>query len=137
MSERNRKYIAILIFVALLMFGPVQSTGLVIRLAYLIVVPTAVWFGLKRLGERWDLDPELDERISRALTASLSGVLFVIAYHEISLTHHMECSQWVPTRDGQECVGDDVMVKGGDFAGAAISLLLGCFAFWHAISERD
>ena len=137
MGDRNQIIIASLTFIALLLFGPTQSTGLVVRFAYLLLIPMAVWFGLRRFRERWGFDPELDERISRALIASLSGVLFVFAYHRLNLTHHLECSQWVPSRDGQECVGDDVVVKGGDLAGAAISLLSSCFAFWLAISKRD
>jgi hypothetical protein len=136
MSEINRSYITTLAFFALLMLGPIQPYGLAIRFAYLLALPTAVWFGLKWFGERWHVDAEFDERINRALTASLSGVFFVIAYHEFTLTHHMECSQWVPTRDGQECVGDDVVVKGGDIVGGAISLLVCSLAFWHAISKR-
>lgn len=136
MSDRNRSYIATLTFVALLMLGPVQPYGLVIRFAYLIAAPMAVWFGLKWSSQRWHVDAGLDERINRALTASLSGVFFVLAYHEITLTHHMECNNWIPTRDGQECVGDDVVVRGADIASAAISLFLCCLAFWCAISER-
>lgn len=119
------------------MLGPVEPHGLVFRIAYLIIVPIAVWFALKWSSQRWPFDAELDERINRALTASLSGIFFVLAYDRLNMTNHLECNQWIQTRDGRECVGDDIMVKGADIAGGAILLLLGCLAYWGAIVEND
>lgn len=52
LSEKNRNYIVTIVFVALLVFGPVQPYGLVIRSLYLAAVPTALWLALRYGGKR-------------------------------------------------------------------------------------
>jgi hypothetical protein len=137
LSSRNREYIVLLVFVALLLFGPVEPYGLVIRLAYLAVIPSILWFGLWYWGGRLDIDALTNERINRAITGSIAGVLLVGAYLTYTAGHHQECTQYARTSDGRECVGDYVTVAGGDPGMALMLLLFAGIAFWIAISRES
>jgi len=134
-SSRNRNYVVLLVFVALLLFGPVEPYGLVIRLAYLAAIPTIIWFVLWYWGDEWDIDPLTNDRINRAITGSLTGVLLVGAYLTYTASTHSECTRSVLTRDGSECVGDYVTVGGGDKGMALMMVVFAGFAFWAAVSR--
>lgn len=51
LNEKNRNYIVTIVFVALLVFGPVQPYGLVIRFVYLAQSAPSCDFG--QVGERF------------------------------------------------------------------------------------
>ncbi len=56
LSSANRSFIVTIFIVGLLLFGPVQPYGIAIRIAYLIALPTALWFALPSLSWIFDID---------------------------------------------------------------------------------
>lgn len=138
LSEKNRNYIVGIVFVALLVFGPVQPYGMVIRVAYLAVIPAILWLALRYVGGKLDMDPFDNDRLNRAITAAIAGMLIVAAYQSATATHHGECTQTV--RDGQggyECVGDIVTTKGPDRGTAIMWMVFAGVAFWVATSRKS
>lgn len=136
LSNGNISYITGIVFAVLLLYGPFLFDSLLFRLGYLILVPLALWYGLRFFGKKWDLDKIDNDRISRAISGLLAGVLVVLAVLSLNQRYHSECTQEVQTRDGSECVGDYVTVKGPDKGGAFIELLFAGFAIWHAVAKR-
>jgi len=136
LSEGNTKFIVGIIIGALVLFGPIEPFGLVIRMAYIIITPTLVWYGLRHWGTKWDMDDDANDRLTRALAALIAGALLFGAYLSYTSQYHTECTQYVQTRDGQECVGDYVTRKGSDRSGAFIKLIGAGFAIWFALSKK-
>lgn len=138
LSPKNRTAIVTIFFVALLLFGPVEPFGLFARLAYLVILPTTAWFILTFIGRLFDIDEVSNDRISRALAASVAGALFVAACMSFTAESHSECSHLVRAVDGsRECVGDDVTVPGPDYGAGLMYIFLACAAFGLAISRRS
>lgn len=135
-SSSNLSYIAGLTFVALLLLGPVEPYGMMTRILYLIAVPFAVWFALRFMGNHLDIDAQANDYVSRAITASLAGMLFLAAYQESTARQHMECSESVRDGDSTECIGELVMKPGPDKGNAFILILFAGLAFGVAISRR-
>jgi len=135
LSDNNIKLIVGLIFVCLLLFGSMEL-GLIFRIAYLIIIPIVAWLVLRYLGKRWDLGILENDRLNRAIFACIAGVLLVGAYLSYNSKYHTECTQTVQTRDGQECVGDYIAVKGSDKSGALIQIMLSGGALWWAVSKK-
>ena len=138
LSEKNRNYIVGIVFVALLLLGPVQPYGLVIRFAYLAAIPAVLWLVLRYWGEKLDLSPEDNDRLNRGITAAIAGMLTVAAYQAATAKYHGECSQTV--RDGQggyECVGDTVAVMGPDYGMAFMLITFAAVAFWAATTRKS
>jgi hypothetical protein len=126
LNEKNRNYIVGIVFVALLIFGPVQPYGMVVRAVYLAGIPAVLWLTLRYGGEKLELRPDDNDRLNRSITAAIAGMLVVAAFQAATATHHGECTQTV--RDGQggyECVGDTVTVKGPDYGMAFIWIVSG------------
>ncbi|MSR85564.1 hypothetical protein EXS71_03995 [Candidatus Uhrbacteria bacterium] len=61
---------------------------------------------------------------------------FVGAYLSATASHHTVCTQEVQTRDGRECVGDYIGVKGPDMGNAFILALVGMCTSWYAVVDR-
>lgn len=138
LNEKNRNYIVTIVFVALLLFGPVQPYGLAIRFAYLAAVPAVLWLALRYGGEKLDLSPDDNDRLNRGITAAIAGTLAVAAYQAATAKYHGECTQAV--RDGQggyECVGDTVTVMGPDYGMAFMWIALAAVAFWAATARKS
>ena len=138
LSSTNRTYIVTLVFGVLLIFGPVEPYGFAIRSLYLVLIPAGVWFILRHLDARLDIDSRTNDRIWRALTASIAGMLVVASYQSFTAKQHLQCTQSV--RDGQggrECVGDFVTVRGPDKGQAFMWILLAGVAFWVAIAPQQ
>lgn len=73
----SRKYIVGLVFVVLLIWGPLDHSWpawLAIRIAYLILVPLGVWFLLGWIWRNWQPDPALSDVASSAFF----GVLLLL-----------------------------------------------------------
>ena len=138
LNEKNRNYIVTIVFVALLLFGPVQPYGLAIRFASLAAVPAVLWLALRYGGEKLDLSPDDNDRLNRGITAAIAGTLAVAAYQAATAKYHGECTQAV--RDGQggyECVGDTVTVMGPDYGMAFMWIALAAVAFWAATARKS
>lgn len=138
LNEKNRNYIVIIVFVALLVFGPVQPYGLVIRFTYLAAIPALLWLALRYGGEKLDLTPDDNDRLNRGITAAIAGILTVAAYQAATAKYHGECTQTV--RDGQrgyECVGDTATIMGPDYGMASMWIAFAAAAFWAATTRRS
>jgi len=135
-----RKCIVGAVLVALLMWGPIDRSWpawLLIRTAYLVLIPLAVWFALEFIWKRWQPDTASENRLNRALAGAAAGMLVVFAVLKAQDDFHMECTEWAPTHDGQECVGDDVPVPGADWGAVAMLVLAAGVAFWVCVRPQD
>lgn len=132
-----RKYLVGALAIALLIWGPIDRSWpgwLAIRAAYLLVIPAMAWGLLDWFWKRWQPDRAAEARLSRALAGTTGGVLLVLAVLVARDDSHVECTKWQQTRDGHECVGEDVRVPGPDWLLVlGLGLSAGC-AFW--ISAR-
>ena len=137
LSQSNRTFIVSVFTIALLLLGTVEPYGMVIRIAYLILLPVALWYGLRYFGSRWRMGELENDRLNRAIAGIIAGVLFVQAFSYWTASHHMECTQEVQTRDGIECVGDYVTAKGPDRSKAFTVAFFGGLAVWYAITKRS
>jgi hypothetical protein len=136
LNSENRNFLTGLIFVLLLLFGPVDPYGIAIRFGYLIFIPVLVFSLLKHFGGSWKMDKVSNDYLNRAIFACIAGALLVSVYLSMTTKYHTECDKYVQTRDGQECVGDYVTVKGPDKGVAFIEVIFAGFAIWYAIAKR-
>jgi len=137
LSRTNRNYVVGLVFFLLLLFGPVQPYGLVVRFAYLAVIPAMLWLALYFGGRHLDIDAIMNDHITRAITAGLAGALVVAAFVAFTADYHFDCAQVVPDGSG-DCVGEQVMKSGADYVRGFMATMLAVVAFWIAIApSRD
>ncbi|MGK2849021.1 MAG: hypothetical protein ACSLEX_03060 [Minisyncoccota bacterium] len=136
LSEGNQNFIVILVLVFLLVFGPIEPFGLAIRFAYLIIIPILALLVLRHLGQKCNMDKLSNDRLNRALLSGIAGALLVGAYLSYTASSHTECDQYVQTREGEECVGDYITVKGPDKGSALIQILFAGIAIWYAVAKR-
>lgn len=136
LSYKNINIITILIFALLLLFGPIEPYGILIRTLYLIIIPILVYIFLKHFGQKIKINKKLDDYLNRAIFICVAGGLLIGAYFSITTKYHTECNQYVNTRDGRECVGDYIQVKGIDSEGALIQIILAGLAIWISIKKR-
>jgi hypothetical protein len=135
LNHHNRALIILVVEALLLLWGPLEPYGIAVRMAYLIVSPILLWFGLGYFGKKWKADHLANDRLKRAIFAMLAGGLFVGTYLAYTSKYHSECTQTVRTRDGYECVGDYVSVSGSDKVGALVQACFGIMFAWHAVVE--
>jgi len=79
LSGSNRNFIVGIVFIALLIFGPIELCGLFIRIAYLIAIPLLCWIILKYFGKKWNLDNLSNDRLNRALLAFIAGAILIFS----------------------------------------------------------
>jgi len=137
LSSQNTGFLVFLVAAVLLVFGPIQPYGLVVRTVYLIAIPTSLWFALAHWRKRWRIDALTNDRVNRMLCSVVAGALLVGSYQAYTAKHHFECDQLVQTDDGTDCVGDYVRVKGGDIEEAFIMALIAATMIWVAVAKRD
>lgn len=140
LSETNINLIVGLFFFGLLLGGPIDPPNLLIRLAYLIILPVALWLVLRNLGKSWNADEAKNDRLNRTIVGILAGLLFINAYVSFTSSSHTECTQYVRSTEGgggRECVGDYVKVEGRDISGALIYAGLGIAAVWYSAFRED
>lgn len=136
----SRKYIVGVVFVSLLIWGPIDHSWtlwLLIRTTYLILIPLLVWFLLKWVWSFWQPSIESEDRLERALASATGGVLFVLAIIEATAKTHIGNTLSIQTRDGIEDVGDYIILQGANWGGALILFIIAAFAFWYSISKRE
>ncbi len=136
LNENNRNLIVVFVFIVLLLFGPIESYGLFVRIMYLILVPVFLWLILRFWGGKLPLDKQLNNYLNRGIYALIAGMLIVSAYISFITKNHTVCDQLVQTRDGQECVGDYVLVNGPDVVGVVMQIIFAGILFWLAVSKR-
>jgi len=137
LSQDNRKLIVAVFTIVLLFWGPVVPYGMVVRIAYLILLPTLLWFILGYLGSKLDTNKITNDRLTRAIVSMIAAALFIGAYFAFTADYHTECDHEVRTGDGTECIGDYVTVKGNDKVAGVIQLILGGVATWYAVSKHE
>ncbi len=134
-----RKYFVTAIFVTLLIWGPIDDTWpawFAIRLGYLVLIPTIVWFILNWIWDKWNPDTRTEDILERALSLVITIFLIVMAIFEIQAKTHLENDNWIRTREGMEAVGDEILVKGPDYGNALIFLLIGIGVFWFGVLKK-
>lgn len=138
LSEENINLITGLVFFTLLIWGPINSNELAIRIIYLIAVPAAVWLILNFVGRKWNAGKAENDRLQRAIAGILAGALLigaVLLYHQ---PIHSECTQYATSPDGgSECVGDYAPSAGPDIAEVAVTAGLGFVALWYSAFRKD
>lgn len=137
LNSNNRNLLVIMLFVILLIWGPIAPYGMVVRIGYLIILPALLWLGLGYVGSKWKADEMANNRLARGVAGIIAGALFVGAFLSFTAPYHTECTQSARTSDGTECVGDYVSVKGRDLSGTFILVGLGALATWYAISKHE
>lgn len=137
LSDNNVSLIVVLVFVLLLLFGPIEPYGLVVRTVCLFFIPLALWALLYFLGGMIPIDNKANEYINRGIYFLITGLLLLGAYFSFTADSHMVCDYVIQTRDGQECVGDYKSVDGSDIGSTFIQIVLAGIAFWMAISKRE
>src|SRR5258708_9820399 len=105
LSTNNRELLVIIVFLCLLLWGPIEPYGILVRCVYLVVLPTALWFILGYFGDKWRGDEHANNRLSRGVGGIIAGVFFVGAFLSFTANYHTVCTQSVQTSDGSECVG--------------------------------
>lgn len=136
MNNNNRNALVVIFAIALLLWGPIEPYGMVIRITYLIALPAFLWFILGYFEKRWHFDIQTNDRVARSIAGIIAGVFFVGAYLAFTSHFHSICTQEIMTRDGSECVGDFISIPGGDLVGGVISTLLGIASVWYSISKH-
>ena len=135
-----RKYlIGVLLFV-LLIWGPMDHsspTGLLIRIAYLIIIPIIAWAILGWIWKVWNPDAITEDRLSRTLAGMTAGILLAGFILTIQSKHHLECDQYARTSDGYECVGDYVPASDPDWGRAIILIIASGFAIHVGINNKN
>jgi succinate dehydrogenase hydrophobic anchor subunit len=136
----SRKYIVGVVFVTLLIWGPIDHSWtlwFLIRGAYLVLIPILVWFLLIWLWSYWKPSIEIEDRFERALAGATSGVFFALSIIAATSKTHIGNTMSIQTRDGVEDVGDYILLQGANWGGALVFFILAAFAFWYSISKRE
>lgn len=135
-NKTNRKVITCIVFLILLLFGSIEPYGIVIRIAYLIIIPLIIWYGIFYLGGAKSGFKINNEYLNRALASAIAGALLVGAYLAFTSPYHPQCDQYAGHGDNTECVGDYVRASGPDKAAGVLQLVVSGIAFWYAVSEK-
>jgi cytochrome bd-type quinol oxidase subunit 2 len=106
-------------------------------MGYLIGLPLAAWYLLGWIWLTLRVDSVLEDRIQRALAGATSGVLLASAVIAARARTHVGNTKWIQTRDGMEAVGDDIVLRGPDWAVVFMLVAAAGFAFWFSVSKRD
>ena len=126
---QSRNVISIALFILLLIYGPIYdwTGGMIVRISYLIILPSGLWFLLGWLWDKFYIDHDKDQIIER-ITYGLIG-LFLILQGILAFIakDHIDNTKWIYTRDGYEAVGDDILVQGPDYVISFALIILGLF----------
>lgn len=136
LNDTNRNLLVAICFIVLLIWGPIEQFGLFVRIAYVILIPLVMWIGLSYFGKSWNVDRNYNERITRGISGIIAGVLFAMAFASLTSTYHTECTNYIKTHDGRECVGDYVSVPGRDYGSALTQTFIAGIATWYSISKH-
>jgi len=136
-----RKLLVGLFALALILWGPVPRSwpypSWIRLLLYLALLPTLAWFALKLIWNKCQPDEAVEDRIERAVASAIAGALLLSSVREMKATSHLECTQVIQTRDGQECVGDYVRVPGPDGTRVILYLGVSAIAAWFGIRTPE
>jgi hypothetical protein len=126
----------ILVFV-LLLWGPIEPYGLIVRVAYLIIIPVIFWYLLNYTSYLFLIDSSTNEAITRIIFSIIALSLFYYAFLRLNANYYLECTDETWTRDGKECIGDYASTKGPDYGGALVAAIFGIVAVWYVIVGHE
>lgn len=135
-----KNYLAGTIFLILLIWGPIDhswSEWLLIRIAYLILIPLIVWLILGWVWNHWQLEEKLDVKLNRIISGTISVGLFVFAIINATSTAHIDNTQTIRTRDGYEDVGDYIALPGPDYGNVFIIVMIAILVLWFGVLKKD
>ena len=132
LSDENQRLIVALAFLILLVFGPLEPYGQIIRLAYVIFIPALLWLALRRWGPNWKMDHLSNERLYTAIFAAIAGAFLVSAYLSLTASYHTEC--YPNSGSGIEACRT---VKGTDPGTAFIKGILALLTFSIAVLRQS
>lgn len=116
------------------MEGPIDhdsSYTLLIRGAYLILIPLLIWIILNWLWTKYKLTYKANEIMNRILSGLISLTLLIFSYFKYKSDTYIKNTEYARTSDGgMEAVGNYIEVNGTDWAGIMI-LLIGAFLFFY------
>lgn len=134
-----RQYLVAVIFIALLIWGPIDHSlkgWLIIRSAYLIIVPLLFYFLLVWIWNRWEPSEKVENILERTLSGLISGFLLLMAIFEATLNEHVANTKWIQTRDGMEAVGDDIVVSGPNWGNVVMLIIISIVVFGIGVMKR-
>lgn len=123
-----RKYFTALVFIILLIWGPVDSNQhmwFVIRGGYLIVIPLLVHIITYLIWNYLEISSNTDWILCRVFFGGVSIFFFYLTYIYGTAEEHISNTQRVMTRDGWEDVGEDIVLPGADYGAALVWVVLG------------
>jgi hypothetical protein len=124
----------------LLIWGPIDHSWpawLVIRLAYLILLPLASWWILKWIWNYFQPTAKTEVLLERVLSGIICLILWTLAVLAATAKIHFENTQWIQTHEGMEAVGDDIIVKGPDLQGAFIIAAVALLFLWFGVIKKE
>lgn len=72
LSSANINLLVGLLFIVLLLIGPMDPFGIIGRIAYLILLPFSLWFILSYFGKKWTYDAGTNERFTRFIAGTIA-----------------------------------------------------------------
>jgi hypothetical protein len=136
---RFGNYLAIAVFVALIMWGPLQQSEgweFAMRLAYLILIPAAVWWIFGWAWNRWEPDEKTENTIEPAVFVAIGIGLLAIAGVKASADSYTGNTNVIRTRDGDEEAGEPIEVKGADWRLVTVLAGLGGALLYVALKKE-
>lgn len=127
-----RQYLVTVIFIALLIWGPIDHSlkgWLIIRTAYLIIIPVLIYFLLAWIWNKWEPSEKVEDALERILSGLICAVLILMAIIEATSKEHIGNTKWIQTREGREAVGDDVVLSGPDWGNIIMLVIISIVVF--------
>ena len=132
-------YLATTIFVALLIWGPIDHSRpawFLIRIGYLIFIPLLVKAALNWVWKHWLPNKKAENALERVLSAIICLILFTIAIIMTTSKTHIGNTLWIRTREGMEAVGDDIILPGPDYGTIFFLILIALLFLWFGVFKK-
>jgi hypothetical protein len=123
---------------ALVLWGPRGSSWQeeLMEGIYFVGLPVATWWALEFTWRFWKPSARTQDLLCRALLVGTAVILLAGVYDALEMPAHYVCSKEVMTRDGTECVGEDVLVPGADRGQVIFLSGAAAWALWAAFAPR-
>ncbi|MCF8241354.1 MAG: hypothetical protein K9J16_08195 [Melioribacteraceae bacterium] len=134
------KFIVTIMFLILLIWGPIFYSleyWLIIRILYLVLIPTLSWFLLQWLWGIWKPSHRVEIKLERTLAFLTSLILFSLAIIEFMSDSHLGNTLWVRSIEGREAVGEDIILDGPNWATVIILLIGSGFSLWLGFVNKE
>ncbi len=135
-----RNYLSVIVFLALLIYGPVNHSWpgwFAIRLGYLILLPYGLWFLMGWVWDRLNINKHQEKVLERLLSVLVGSFLIFQAILQVTAKTHIGNTNWIRTREGIEDVGDDILLKGPDYGNAIVLLVIALIFIIYGIFSKE